>query len=207
MLQYKETISPPFSILLKKYLLFYAIPCILLLPVIMKEVIELFPNMPHYSGGVFHLYMRCYTSPFLFFVIPVLIFLAWVAHSNNIVKIVIKNDRLFLPIQTGVYTAGHVVTIIPLQDIVSFKIKKNNLHSSTESLGIKVNQSPIKDYEIPCYNGYQGEWAVVEFSRPKKSIPRLLASLGGDVNSFESEQIRIEFPSERFEKIKSAIGK
>ena len=150
------------------------------------------------------MYMRCYTSPFLFFVIPVLLFLAWVAHSNNIVKIVIKNGRLFLPIQTGVYTAGHVVTIIPLQDIVSFKIKKHNL---PESFGVKANQKAIKDYVIPCYNGYQGEWAVVEFSRPKKSIPRLLASLGGDVNSFESEQIRIEFPSERFEKIKSAIGK
>jgi len=150
------------------------------------------------------MYIRCYTGPFLFFVIPVLLFLAWVAYSNNIVKIVIKNDRLFLPIQTGVYNAGHVVTIIPLQDIVSFKAK---MHSATESLEVKANPNVIKDYLIPCYNGYQGGWAVVEFSRPKKSIPRLLASLGGDAKSYESEQIRIEFPSERFEAIKSAIGK
>jgi hypothetical protein len=207
MTQYKETISPPFSILLQRYLLFFAIPCLLLLPIAVTELIKLFPHMPHYSGGLFHLYIRCYTGPFLFFVIPVLLFLALVSHANSIVRVVIKKDRLCLPVQTGVYNAGHKVTIIPLEDIVSFKAKKHNFHSSTESLEVKEKLNVIREYLIPCYKGYQGDWAVVEFSRPKKSIARLLASLGGDVNSYECEQIRIEFPSERFEEIKLAMGK
>ncbi len=204
MLQYKETISPSFSILLQRYLLFFAIPCLLLLPIAVKEVMKLVPHMPHYSGGLFHLYIRCYTGPFLFFVIPVLLFLALVSHANSIVRIVIKNNRLFLPIQTGVYNAGHKVTIIPLQDIVSFKAKK---HSSTESLEVKEKLNIKKEYLIPCYKGYQGDWVVVEFSRSKKFISRFLAGLNGDASPFEVEQIRIEFPSEKFEEIKSALGR
>jgi len=166
-----------------------------------------FPHMPHYSGGLFHLYIGCYTGPFLFFVIPVLLFLALVSHANSVVMVVIKNDRLFLPVQTGVHYNGNKVTIIPLEDIISFKAKKHNFHSSTESLEVKEKLNVKNEYLIPCYKGYQGDWAVVEFSRPKKSISRLMVSFGENINSYECEQIRIEFPSERFEEIKLAIGK
>lgn len=139
--------------------------------------------------------------------LPVLIFLAWVAYSNNIVEIIIKNDRLFLPIQTGVYNAGHVVTIIPLQDIISLKTKKALGHSSIESSALKTKSSFIKEYVIPCPQDYIGDRIAVEFSRPKKSISRLFASLGGEVSSSECEHIRIVFPSKRIEEIKAVIDK
>jgi hypothetical protein len=200
MLQFKETIKPSFSILLKKYLLFFALPCLILLPVATKEVLKLVSHTPHCSGGLFQMYLRCYSGSFLLFVIPVLIFLAWVAYSNNIVEIIIKNDRLFLPIRTGVHNAGHVVTIIPLQDIISLKTKTALGHTSIES-------SVLKEYVIPCPQWYIGDWIAVEFSRPKKSISRFLASLGGDVSSFECEHIRIVFPSEKIEEIKAVIDK
>ena len=207
MLQYKETIKPSFSILLKKYLLFFALPCMILLPLATKEVLKLFPRMPDYSGGILPMYMRCYSGSFLFFVIPVLIFLAWVAYSNNIVEIIIKNDRLFLPIQTGVYNAGHVVTIIPLQDIISLKTIKALGHSSIEPSVLKTKPGFTKEYVIPCPQGYKGDRIAVEFSRPKKSISRIFVSLGGEASSFKCEHIRTVFPSEKFEEIKAATDK
>lgn len=204
MYKYKETIKPPFSVILKKYILYYALPLLLILPIATRYVMTFVPHMPKSSGGVLNLYLHCYTGSFLFFVVPVLAFLAMVAYSTQVVTIVIKNDRLFLPIQTGDWTNGHAVTIIPLRDIISIETKWSLSYSPIEALPASQDITLSKEYSIAC-PGYLGDWMVVKYIRPKKSICRIFASLAENTNSFECEQIGIVFPSERSEEIKRVL--
>ena len=197
MRQYRETIRSPLPIIIKFYLLYFALPAIILLPVVTVNLIKLIPHTHHYSGGLFNLYTRCYSGGFLFFIIPILIFLAFVAYGNKTVLIVIKNDRLFLPVRTGELDGGRVTTVIPLQDIISLEMRKptNN---------ITPNSANHKEYSITC-EGYTGDYLVVRYSRAKNMVLRILANLSQDTDSYECEQVQIEFPSTREEEIKQVI--
>ncbi|MEA3543946.1 MAG: hypothetical protein U9R69_01855, partial [Thermodesulfobacteriota bacterium] len=165
MRQYKQTIRSPLHIILKKYLLFYALPLLVLLPIATKAVISTIPHVPEYSGSLLSLYIHCYTGKFLFFAIPTLIFLAMVAYSNNSHPIEIRNNILILPIQTGSCIGKNAATLVPLQDIISIETK--SLHEPLpEKSHLNQEEEEVKEYLISC-PGYLGDWMVVEFNRPK----------------------------------------
>ena len=208
MLQYKETIRPPLYIMVKNYMLFFAAPCMLLLPAALRAAMCLSPHMPRFPDNVdaiLHMYQRFYTSPFLAFLFLVLVFLGWASYCSSVITISIKNNTLFLPVDTGYCTAGHFVTAIPLSDIHSLELRtaQHSIHGQFLNLG--PQSTPIKEYKISFYPGYQGDWAVVEFSRIKGGLSRLWAMFRGDSNSGTLEQVRIEFPVENFEEIESII--
>ncbi len=197
MLQFEEKVRLSFAVILRKYIVYYAFPSLVFLPVAMAGVAKLIPGVPEFSGGWPDLYWRCYTGAIWVLAVPVLGLLGIVAYSNNVKKVLVKGGYLILPISTEKGNPN-VVTRIPLEDIASIETK-------SRPEGTSPGRFVRKTYRISL-PGYSGNWVVVEYSRPKTMLSRTLARLGKDRKARESERIRIEFPSERGDELKRIVA-